>query len=183
MMQLSVYEPTSAAAPLAGTAVTSERKEASDMDITETTSIISPCKTSPRVNKNAATKEQAVHQLDHLNESALPSNEQHPQSHNYSELAKEVDDNHFPILEMMESIESMDSDGINTEGIRSRASDCIPCGNHASNVEAACQAAAAAVAGELVTVNDETNTLVSGRYSASLAFLHSPEMRFPVVSA
>jgi hypothetical protein len=181
MMQLSVYEPTSAAAPLAGTAVTSERKEASDMDITETTSIISPCKASPRVNKNAATIEQAVHQLDHVHEAVLPSHEQHPQSHNYSELAKEVDDNHFQILEMMES---MDNDGINTQGIRSMANGCVACGNHASNIKAACRAAAAAVAGELVTVNDETNTIVSGRYSASLAFRHSSEMMsFPAVSA
>lgn len=182
MIQPSVCEPTSAAASLAGTAATSELKEASDLEITEATSIISPCKASPLFNKNAATVSQEVHQLDQVHEAVLPSNEQHPQLRNYTELAKEVDDSHFPILEMMESIESMDSDGINTEGIM--ANECVPCGYHASNVEAACRAAAAAVAGELVTVNDDTNTLVTGRYSASLAFRHSPDMmKFPVVSA
>ncbi|KAL7485528.1 hypothetical protein ACHAW6_011120 [Cyclotella cf. meneghiniana] len=179
MIQPSVCEPTSAAASLAGTAATSELKEASDLEITEATSIISPCKASPLFNKNAATVSQEVHQLDQVHEAVLPSNEQHPQLRNYTELAKEVDDSHFPILEMMESIESMDSDGINTEGIM--ANECVPCGYHASNVEAACRAAAAAVAGELVTVNDDTNTLVTGRYSASLAFRHSPDMmKFPV---
>lgn len=119
------------------------RKDAADRQIIMT-SVVSPCKQSPSIkNSFYGLKSNSQEAATNLQQSRTPH------------LPDEVENNHFPILEMMGSLESTESAD--------------------SSVQAASRAAAAAVSGEL---GARTSAI-----STSLAFRHSPEMMvFPEVS-
>ena len=185
ILQASINEASCADAAPTGASITSHLNEVWDLQMNSAASIVSPYKVSPQVcrGKDATVKEKAVHYLQVSRHAALTPSEQHSLPHSNNELTNEIDENHSPILEMIERIESTESE-LNVAGRKSVESDAVLCDNHASHVEAACRAAAAVVAGELVTLNDDSNIMASGRNLADRTFRQHPEMiKFPEVSS